>query len=199
MRRVVFIENAQHLSIPAQNALLKVLEEPGAGTVFILSVDSVKNILPTVVSRTQIIEVHPVSLSDVRQYFDSQKSAAEIDRTWHLSGGAAGLISAVLREEQSHPLKNAVEEAKKFLASKAYGRLLMIDRLSRDKEQMTLFLDALARSLRALQHSALKNGKIRRSGLIGQDRKRVRKAAESLQSNSSPKLTGLDLVLKLKI
>lgn len=53
-RRVVVIENAQALGDGAANALLKTLEEPGAGH-FILTTPEVRYLLTTVVSRCQKI------------------------------------------------------------------------------------------------------------------------------------------------
>ena len=46
--RVVIICNAQAMNQPAGNALLKVLEEPPQGTIFILTADSGSGLLPTV-------------------------------------------------------------------------------------------------------------------------------------------------------
>jgi DNA polymerase III subunit delta' len=60
-RRVVVLENAQTLGDGAANALLKVLEEPGAATL-ILTVPELRVVLTTVVSRCQKIPF--VRLSD---------------------------------------------------------------------------------------------------------------------------------------
>lgn len=198
IKRVVFIEDAQYLSVPAQNALLKILEEPSASTIFLLSVESATNVLPTVASRAQLLDIHPVSLDDAQKYFRGT-SAAAVERAWLLSEGTAGLLSSLLDEKQVHPLKEAVEDAKKFLRAKTYERLLLIDRLCRNKEQFVLFLDALARTLRALQHSALKSGKAKHSQLLLRERKNVHKAQSALLGNANPKLTALELALNLKI
>jgi DNA polymerase-3 subunit delta' len=50
-RRVVLIEDAESLGAPAQNALLKTLEEPRPGSVFILISSMADSLLPTVRSR----------------------------------------------------------------------------------------------------------------------------------------------------
>lgn len=46
---------ADKLSVPAQNALLKILEEPPSNTIIILTAYSQFALLPTIVSRCQII------------------------------------------------------------------------------------------------------------------------------------------------
>lgn len=53
----VTIDNAQSLSIGAQNALLKTLEEPPFYVKIILCVDKASKLLPTIVSRSQILSL----------------------------------------------------------------------------------------------------------------------------------------------
>jgi DNA polymerase III delta prime subunit len=55
--KAVIIEDAHLLTPEAQNALLKVLEEPPANTILILGSDSKEALLPTILSRCQIIEL----------------------------------------------------------------------------------------------------------------------------------------------
>lgn len=72
--RLVWIEEANLLTLPAQNALLKTLEEPPANTKFYLTCQSKSSLLPTILSRTihivitenQIV-VDPKILSDLKQ------------------------------------------------------------------------------------------------------------------------------------
>ena len=49
--RVVVLYPAEALNMPASNALLKTLEEPPPGTVFLLSSNSLDRVLPTILSR----------------------------------------------------------------------------------------------------------------------------------------------------
>ena len=53
--KLVVIEDAQLLTPEAQNALLKVLEEPPANTHIMLGTESIETLLPTIQSRCQII------------------------------------------------------------------------------------------------------------------------------------------------
>jgi len=57
--RVVVIAEANLMSLPAANALLKTLEEPPAYTVMILTSDE-PNLLETIVSRCQLIRFRPL-------------------------------------------------------------------------------------------------------------------------------------------
>ena len=55
--RVVVLEDAANLTIEAQNALLKTIEELPKHALFILGADSDAKLLPTAVSRCQIVRV----------------------------------------------------------------------------------------------------------------------------------------------
>lgn len=55
---VVLIESIERLTTEAANALLKTLEEPAPGVIFILTTDNVKSILPTILSRSRIVNFH---------------------------------------------------------------------------------------------------------------------------------------------
>ncbi|MEG0257343.1 MAG: DNA polymerase III subunit delta' C-terminal domain-containing protein [Christensenella sp.] len=54
--QAVVIAQADTMTVQAQNALLKVIEEPPAYTVFMLGAQNIKNILPTILSRCIILK-----------------------------------------------------------------------------------------------------------------------------------------------
>lgn len=56
-QKVVLIENAQALTVPAQHALLKSLEEPPAPTQFILTTPNPNLLLATIRSRCQLVKI----------------------------------------------------------------------------------------------------------------------------------------------
>jgi len=54
---IILIKNIDHATVPACNAFLKTLEEPQKNVQFILTASSVHSILPTIVSRCQVVKV----------------------------------------------------------------------------------------------------------------------------------------------
>ena len=60
--RMVWIEEANLLTIPAQNALLKMLEEPPEDTTFYLTCDAATSLLPTIRSRCITITQDEINL-----------------------------------------------------------------------------------------------------------------------------------------
>ncbi|HWY79242.1 MAG TPA: hypothetical protein VNW29_02700 [Candidatus Sulfotelmatobacter sp.] len=70
--KIVHIEDAHLLTPEAQNALLKVLEEPPANTYIFLCTETTEALLPTILSRCQIIQL------EEKQKEISEKTREEI-------------------------------------------------------------------------------------------------------------------------
>lgn len=68
--KVFIIDGADKLSAPAASRLLKTLEEPPGRVVFILLAETVESVMPTVVSRCQLLELKPVSTGIIRQLLE---------------------------------------------------------------------------------------------------------------------------------
>ncbi|WP_147158013.1 DNA polymerase III subunit delta' [Novosphingobium sediminis] len=64
-RRAVIIDAADDLEKGAVNALLKSLEEPPAGTFFLLVTHQIGRLLPTVRSRCTVLRFHPLEPDDL--------------------------------------------------------------------------------------------------------------------------------------
>jgi DNA polymerase III subunit delta' len=65
-RRIAIIDDAQTLNIPAQNALLKTIEEPPADTVIFLVTRSERALLDTMRSRMRPIRFGPLEAAEVQ-------------------------------------------------------------------------------------------------------------------------------------
>lgn len=57
--RVILIPNADRMTIQAANSVLKLLEEPPAGWIFLLTSSDASLLLPTIVSRCQQLRLKP--------------------------------------------------------------------------------------------------------------------------------------------
>ena len=57
--KVYILADAQNMTVQAQNALLKVLEEPPKGVMFVLTCDNRSRLLETIVSRVTTIRLEP--------------------------------------------------------------------------------------------------------------------------------------------
>lgn len=70
--KVARIAGVSRMGIPAQNALLKTLEEPQGDTCFVLTGSRLRTILPTVRSRVQMVRLHGSSELDAQASLRAQ-------------------------------------------------------------------------------------------------------------------------------
>ena len=66
--KVIIISKGDTLTVQAQNALLKTIEEPPMGVYIILLVESLDNLLDTIKSRSQVIKLYPLKDEEVETY-----------------------------------------------------------------------------------------------------------------------------------
>jgi replication-associated recombination protein RarA len=191
--RAIIIEDAHLLSIEAQNALLKTLEEPPQGTLLLLSVTSEQSVLPTIRSRAQMIAVKKPEQGALVAYFQNQGFDEQLIRqSYAISAGLPGLMHALLNLTD-HPLRQATEQARQLLSRSTYERLLMVDELSKQT--------ALARDtvfiLQQMAHVSLQSA----TGQTAQKWQTVLdasyQAARALSTNAQPKLALTNLMLGL--
>ncbi len=91
-RRVVIIDDADALGVPAQDAVLKTLEEPPSASVFVLVTDRPDILLPTVRSRCQRLRFGPLTPVDVADVLmrDHKMSASEAHAAAAAADGSIG-------------------------------------------------------------------------------------------------------------
>lgn len=155
-RRAIVIEHAQRLTNEAQNALLKLLEEPPANTIMILTADRSSGLLPTISSRLQSLTILPVSLQQALEYFsEAGYSGDQITPNYHISGGNVGLLSALLSQAEDHPLVQQISLAKQILRSTKFEKLAAIDQIISQKQDVGSVLLALMRVARAALQQAV--------------------------------------------
>lgn len=93
-RRVILLENAQRMTVQAQNALLKSLEEPDGETHFILTASGETGILPTVRSRCRVVRMPPWP----RERLEAELLArqADADKAREIAALCGGSLGAAL-------------------------------------------------------------------------------------------------------
>src|SRR5687768_5087036 len=86
--RVLIFLRFQQANIEACNALLKTLEEAPSYAVLILTADNPEQLLPTIVSRCEVLRLRPLKVEEVMKELESR--GVESDRAKliaHISGG----------------------------------------------------------------------------------------------------------------
>ncbi len=104
-RRVVVIDPADAMNAPAANALLKTLEEPGAGTVFVLVTSRPDRLAPTVRSRCVSVPVQPPAFETSLQWVVARTGASAADAGAWLAAAAGAPFRAL---ELADPARSTV-------------------------------------------------------------------------------------------
>jgi len=104
-RRVYIIQDADLMTPQAQNALLKVIEEPPAGVVFLLLCKQKSQMLRTITSRTQVLKPAPLSKDTLKQIVPD---CGEFELAY-CKGNAGKLIKICADNEFKTFRNNAVE------------------------------------------------------------------------------------------
>ena len=160
-RKVYLLKDAEDMTPVAQNALLKVLEEPPDHVVFIMTCRNARDLLPTVLSRSQIF-----SLSDVREdtqisetteqfveYLLREDARSYVFLTAPLIAGKDRFIQflaqlsrifrdALLYQAADVPVSPAAQKAGDYLTAKALIRLYeLADETQKSAENKKLVLN----------------------------------------------------------
>ena len=105
--RVFIVEDADKMNDAASNALLKTLEEPPATSHIILIASRADTLLPTILSRCQVIRFAPVDTNDLEQHLLSTEQFSPDDAALaaRVSGGSVGralnIVPASYRTQRS--------------------------------------------------------------------------------------------------
>ena len=101
-RSVVIIDGASTMTVDAANALLKTLEEPPSGVLFLLLTDEKESLLSTIRSRCQTLQLLPMSRQQMIDHLAHNQAVAEAeaDRLYRLSRGCLGWALQALADPQ---------------------------------------------------------------------------------------------------
>ncbi len=221
-RRVVIVDDADRLTEDAQNALLKSLEEPAAGSIFVLVTSRPDSLLPTIRSRCSQVRFGPLRTSDVvRLLTDAHDFGAdEAHAAAAVADGSPGrAITSAARSfrtarEAALATLQALARATsaRARAQAAAGLSAAKSSAGGEREELTTRIVLLASLLRDLALLAsggrsedLANGDLAQAlaelaGAVGRDRA-VRafgaadQAVGALRRNASPKIVALWLAV----
>jgi len=147
-RHVIIIDNADAMSTEAENAFLKLLEEPRAGLTFILTANSTESMLPTVLSRVQLVPLSPLTDDAIRRVIVSKKpgiAQADLAQFVFIASGRPATALSLLDPEVFDVQRESVQRAKTLMTAKPYERYLHITKLAADRQGCLDGLTAMQR------------------------------------------------------
>jgi len=136
--RVAIFLRFQEANDNAANALLKTLEEAPSYAVLILTADNPEQLLPTIVSRCEVLRLRPLPIEDVRR--DLENRGLETDRAnliAHISGGRPGYARQLLESESLlEKREDRLNDLQDLIAASRVEKFAYADKLARDKDSM---------------------------------------------------------------
>jgi DNA polymerase-3 subunit delta' len=121
----------------AANALLKTLEEPSPQVVLILTAESAERLLPTIVSRCEVLRLGPVPLRTVRENLQDRWGLPEKQANLlaHLSGGRVGYALNLHQEsDRLEQRQSWLDDLSHLLVSGRVPRYAYVENLVKDKD-----------------------------------------------------------------
>ncbi len=128
-QRVIIMRDIHTLTLPAQNALLKTLEEPPVGTTMIVTAESPAALLETIVSRCRPVYLAPVASSAIEGLLREQPAIDRelISEAVEMSNGLPGRALVLPSSEEAMSAQRMVQERVYSLLTERslYDRLLI--------------------------------------------------------------------------
>ncbi|MDH4091988.1 MAG: DNA polymerase III subunit delta [Cyclobacteriaceae bacterium] len=215
--KVMIIWQPELMHSSAANGILKILEEPAPYTFFFLVTNAADKLLPTIISRTQIITI-PLLGDELLNEYLIQQHNMEATQAARVTSLAEGNINFALKLVDSEEVTDAKQFTDWMRAcySKSYGSLVLmadafygLDKLSR-KNLLKYSMNALRETLLHIsgademsrsqgnEFKLLKEfSKVMNTEKIEKSFTLMNDATYHLERNGSPKMIFLDLSLKL--
>ncbi len=145
--KVYILSNCEKMLAPAQNAFLKVLEEPPQNVQFIMTVKSASSMLQTVRSRSRIFSAYPAGIEDSVKIAEKRfpnKDIDEIRHTAEICDGNIGMTLQMIENGGEEAQKLAEEIFSAITQSTEYPLLALTGRLTADRNFAVNVLDCMA-------------------------------------------------------
>jgi DNA polymerase III subunit delta' len=214
--KVFILDRAERMTEQAANALLKTLEEPARGTVFILLTSTVSALLPTIVSRCQTVTFSPLPNGQIEALL--REKGIEPSQARLIASLSQGSIERALSPEV------ASLSATRDLLLEGLGRGLhdgpaalveLAEKLVKDREKLQQQLEILSAWFRDLMVAKASG---RKDWLVNDDRgeeivrqvegtpldaildglRAIHAVMDNLSRNANPRLSMEDLLLRLR-
>ena len=172
--KILIIDDAHKLNVAAQNALLKILEEPNPTTIIILVTSNEDKILPTVKSRCQMINFGLVDDAEMLECFPQNLVS--------LSAGRPGLVKIMGENEDEMVFRSeAISNLNKIISGSLNEKLLLAEQISKDMSKTS---DLLNFWLWEMRKKALVSEESERKNIYA-GMEKIQKSLETLKNTNA--------------
>jgi DNA polymerase-3 subunit delta' len=203
--KICLIKNLERLQPVGANALLKMLEEPPKGTIFILTSSYPDKILTTILSRVRKIYFSNVTDQIILDKLQTQTDTENLSEIISIAQGRPPVAMKLLKDSSLFEKeKNRFHQIANILSKpELKSDFLFVERILENQHEITRFLDALTRFLRTLILEKSRNSnnglsqKISYENLI-KIQERTQKTKKMIKQNINKRLVLENLILDLK-
>lgn len=140
--KVIIIKDADKMNASSQNRILKTLEEPPLHVVIIMLTTNSEALLPTVLSRCQIIKLNGLPQSDVLEYIQTNYNTDEAEVIAKLADGSIGKAIDYITSESFGTIQVHTEQILNAIHTKEKAKLLeQLSYFNDEKENIQKILD----------------------------------------------------------
>lgn len=143
--KIYVFDEAQKMTVEAQNALLKTLEEPPKYAIIILITNNKESLLDTIKSRCEIIKFTPIPMAEIADYLI--KTGVDKKRASLLANFSRGSMQKAIELSESEDFYIMREEIQKYIETFLSGNLIDImdiqNSIEKYKDQIINVLDLM--------------------------------------------------------
>lgn len=145
--KIYIIDEAEKLTVAAQNALLKTIEEPPAYGIVIFLTTNADIFLQTILSRCVMLDLRPISNSIVEQYLKDHYDVSDYERRFatHFAQGKIGRAKTIIESTEFAHLKQEVMSVIRNAKDMTAGDIIaVVNEVKNYKLTIDDYLDLLA-------------------------------------------------------
>lgn len=132
--QTILIDDADTMTLPAQNSLLKLLEEPIENIRFVLTSHNPEKLLPTLHSRVQAVEVLPVDTKMTAGILSAVDSELKQRQLQFIAGDLPAELYRLVHDEAYYQkVASQAALARKMVEASIYERLVLVFREKLDR------------------------------------------------------------------
>lgn len=195
--KIFLVERIERMTSEGANCLLKTLEEPPPNTMFLFTTASIKEVLPTIVSRVRILSFHHCSedvlYEKIREYYPEADDET-LNQVSRFALGKAGIAFRLMRDPELLTLyRRMYQDFLRFLSRPSiFDRFCYVQEFIEQPSKIDHFLDILTHLVRSLMLKDTLNYR-RYVDILEQ----ISETLFSLKHNANTKLTLEKLMLHL--
>ncbi|MEA2113122.1 MAG: hypothetical protein U9P63_00470 [Patescibacteria group bacterium] len=131
--KIAVIDRADKMTAEAGNCLLKTLEEPSGNAILILITSNFQSLLPTIISRCQLVNFLPVARKEIEKKLGYLYSGADIKKVMGLANGRPGLALEYLNKPELLDKQNkTISDLEKLLNSNLNARYCYAEKIAKN-------------------------------------------------------------------